>query len=74
MKKLMFDQDDHVIIHSLGDDNEYEGTVNGVATDYPNEDAGPNTYIVKIESSHGMFKDYRFSHFAITGACLRLKN
>lgn len=68
----IFKQGDNVIIHSLGDGKEYEGEVNGVTTNWP-ESAGPNIYIVKILSKDGMFASYKYSHFSVTGSCLKLK-
>jgi len=70
--KFKFKQGDKVIIHSLGDDNEYEAEVNGITTDW-DEEAGLNIYIVKILTQKGLFKDFEYSHFSITGECLRLK-
>lgn len=67
-----FKQGDKVTIHSLGDGKEYNGEVNGITAHMP---GGPENhiYIVKILSNDGQFKDYKYSHFSITGACLKLK-
>jgi hypothetical protein len=71
--RYQYKQGDKVIIHSMGDGEEYEGEVNGTVTNF--EDSPfPNIFIVKILSpKKGQFKDYQYSHFAITGACLKLK-
>jgi len=66
-----YKQGDVVIIHSLGDNDEYEGEINGISVDFGT--SGPNIWIVKILSTHGTFKNHKFTHFCVTGACLRLK-
>jgi dipeptidase len=66
-----YKQGDQVVIHSMGDGLEYDGEINGISVDFG--DTGHNIWIVEILSSHGQFEKHPFTHFSITGDCLRLK-
>ncbi len=62
-----WEQDQNVIVHSLGDDKEYLAKIAGIAMDIP----GAKIMIIKLDQHHNIRNDYSYSHMCITEHCLR---